>query len=318
MGSSDQGDVGDWPPGFADAAATFAPDLAALLVPALKRIDVAQILARSGTAGSIGVGRIELGRATIDRVNIQGVNATLDAGETRLEGVRGVLRIQLRVRFRVLGVTRNPTTDFRFPFNVGTVVVPNLDNISVNVPAASLSDTQISVQPVVNLDLGAGRFTDLRIDGTHLPAAGFGLDGLGLGAVRLRDLAVPATFTEQLSIGTFAPDHPLQLPATVVSNVNLPDVDVGRVSSTAPISIPNITPVNLEQSAGFDLIILSIRVFLRPVIDIQMSALTINDIEAASSIQRIALENISAPVTIRNLRLGELELSEVTINEITV
>lgn len=315
MSSSDGTTAGEVGSASAMAAAELTADL---IGPAMKRVDVSRILAQSGVAGSIGVGRIQLGQATIDRVNIQGVNATLDAGDTRLEGFRMVLRVTAGVRFSVLGFSRERSVTFGFPFNVGTVTIPSLDNISLNVPSAALSDTQIDVHPVTNLDLGSGQFTDLRIEGTHLPATGFGLDGLGLGAVRLSDVNVPATFTDTLSIGTFAPDQPLRLPTTVVTNVQLPDVDVPRVSSSAPIGIPNIRPDDLEQSAGLDLIILSVRLFVRPIIDIQISALTINDIEAVSSIDRIALEDISSPVTISGLRLGDVELRDVTVNQITV
>ncbi|MDS9469798.1 hypothetical protein RGQ15_19755 [Paracoccus sp. MBLB3053] len=292
--------------------------LASLIGPALKRVDVAQVLARSGLAGSIGVGRIELGRATIDRVDIENVHATLTAGQTRLQQVSGVLRIIVELRFRVFGIGRSRSGELSFPFSIGEVIVPQLNDIAVDVPSASLSDAGIDVQPVADLDLGAGQFSGLRIDGTQLPAAGFGLDGIGLGAVRMRDLAVPATFTEALSIERFAPDQPLRLPGTVVTGVQLPDVDVPAISSSAPIHIPNITPTNLQQSIGFDLIILSVRLFVRPVIDIRMSSLTISDIDANSSIGRIAIENIRAPVTLHNLRLGELELREVTINEISI
>jgi hypothetical protein len=314
MSSSDSTGTRAEPAGFS-ATAAFA---AGLIGPVLKRVDVAQILAKSGVAGSIGVGRIELGRATIDRVNIENVRATLRAGETRLRDVSGILRIIVGLRFRVFGITRTRSGELDFPFSIGEAIVPQLNNIAVDVPSASLSDTAIDVQPVADLNLGAGQFSDLRIDGTQLPASGFGLDGIGLGDVRLRDLVVPATFTESLSIERFAPDQPLRLPGTVVTGVQLPDVDVPNVSSSAPIHIPDITPTDLEQSIGFDLIILSVRLFVRPVIDIRMSSLTISDIDANSSIGRIVLEDIRAPVTIRNLRLGELELREVTINEITV
>jgi hypothetical protein len=295
-----------------------APGVAGLVRRALRRVNVPSILARSGTAGRIAIDRVTLGQATIDRVNIQGVNATLDAGTTQLEGFRMVLRVRVGIRFRVFGFTRERSVTFGFPFDVGTVSIPRLDDIAVALPSAVATGTQIAVQPVADLELGAGTFDDLRIEGTLLPAAGFGLDGLDLGAVRLRDFEVPATFTEAVSIGRFAPDLPLRLPTTVVTGVRLPDVDVPRVSSSAPIEVPNIRPNDLEQSAGLDLIILSVRVFVRPTIDIRIAALTINDIAAASSIDRIALENISAPVTISGLRLGDVELREVTVNEITV
>jgi hypothetical protein len=95
-------------------------------------------------------------------------------------------------------------------------------------------------------------------------------------------------------------------------------VEVPRVSSSAPIGIPNIRPEDLEQSAGLDLIVLSVRLFVRPIVDIEIAALTINDIDAASSIQRIGIEDITAPVTLSGLSLGDIELRQVTVNQVTV
>jgi hypothetical protein len=301
--------------GLGESASAFAADLVG---PAMKRLDVSQLLAQSGSAASLAVDQIRLGQATIGRVNIQGVNATLDAGDTRLEGFRMVLRVTVGLRFRVFGIRRQRSVTFGFPFNVGTVTIPRLDDIQVAVPSATITGTQAEVQPVNALDLGGGQFSDLRLDGTLLPAAGFGLAGLGLGEVKLRDVAVPATFTERLSIGTFTPDQPLRLPSTTVTNVQLPTVAAPRVSSSAPIGIPDIRPQDLEQTAGIDLIILSVTLFVRPIVDIEIAALTINDIEAASSIQRIGLEDISSPVTISGLSLGDITLRQVTINQISV
>ncbi len=292
--------------------------LADLVGPALKRVEISQIMAQSGTAANIGVGRIELGQATIDRISISGMTAGLNAGQTLLEGVRGVLRIRVDFNFSVFGFDRHRRREFRFNFNVGTVVVPQLEDIEVSAPGAVLSDTQVEVRPVDDLDLGGAQFRDLRIDGTDLPAAGFALNGLGLGEVRLSGVEVPATFTDSVLVGSFTPDNPLRLPDTVARNIRLPDIEVPRVSSTAPIHIPDITPTDLSLSMGVDLILLSVNVTVTPVIDLQMASLTINDISAAASIRQIALEDISAPVTLRNLRLGELELHEVTVNQITV
>ena len=157
-----------------------------------------------------------------------------------------------------------------------------------------------------------------RIDGTLLPAAGFGLDGIGIEDLVVRDVDVPATFTEALSVGSFSPHAPLRLPTTIVTDVRLPAVAVERASSSAPIEIPDVRPNDLEQSAGLDLIVLSVRLFVRPVLDLQIAALTINDIEATSSIDHIAIEDISAPLTLTGLRLGGLELRELTINRISM
>ena len=288
------------------------------IAAAMRRIDVSRLLAGSGVAQSLGVDKISLGQASIDRVNIQGVNADLAAGDTRLEGFRMVLRVRVVLRFSVFGISRERSASFGFRFNVGNVSIPDLDNITLQVPSAVLEDAAVEVQPVNDLDLGRAQFTDLRLDRTLLPATGFALEGMSVDGLRIEDVRVPATYTEALSVGTFSPDLPLRLPAATVTNLRLPDVDVPRVSSRAPIRIDNILPEDQGGSIGIDLILLSARVSVRPVVDIEISALTINDIEAAASIDRIALEDVSAPLTLTGLHLGELALSEVTVNRITV
>lgn len=299
--------------GLAEDAARFA---AALIAPALKRVDVARIFARSGAAGRVSVDRVTLGRATIDRLNVEGVNATLEAGRTLLEDFRMILRITIGIRFRVFGIGRERSVTLGFPVDVGDVAIPRLENIAVEVPSAVVAGTRVDIHPVDDLDLGSARFEALSIESTALPAAGFALDGIELGEVRVEGVEVTATYTEGVSIGSFAPDRPLRLPGTVVSDIQLPLVEVPRVSSSAPIAVRNITPP--ERSATVDLILLSITLFVRPTVDVQIAALTINDIDATSRINRITLENISSPVTITGLRLGELELREVQVNQVVV
>ncbi len=311
MGSSGGTATRDRDSGSSDAAAEVT---ARLIGPLMRRVDVAQILARSGVAGSVGVDQVRLGEATIDRVHIQGLHATLDAGNSRLEQVRVLLRLVIRVRVRVLWVSLDRSAEFSFPFTIGTVTIPRLDNIAVSVSDATVTGTHVEVQPVNALDLGAARFSDLNIEGTLLPAVGFGLGGLDLGNVTLRDFAVPGTYTERLSIGTFAPDRPLRLPTTVISGIALPHVAVPQVSSSGAIEVPDITPQNLAPDVSLG----PIRITVQPIMNMHIGRLTISDIDASSSIDRVALENISAPVSISGLHLGELELSQVTVNQITV
>lgn len=292
--------------------------VAGLIAPAMRRLEVSRILAQSGSAASISVDQIRLGDAMIERLHLRDVNATLDAGETRLENIRVLLRITAGLRFRVFGISRTRSATFGFPLSIGDVRVPRLDDIVLEVPSATVTDAQIEVQPVSNLHLGAAQFTDLRVEGTDLPAAGFALDGLAVEGFDLHDVDVPASFTQALSVGTFAPARPLNLPTAIITGVQLPEVVAPRVSSSGSIGIPNVIPEDLERRARLDLILLSVELFVRPVLDLQISALTINDIRAVSSIDRITIEDISAPVTISGLRLGELELREVTVNRVVV
>jgi len=54
------------------------------------------------------------------------------------------------------------------------------------------------------------------------------------------------------------------------------------------------------------------------VFDIHIGQLTLTDVTAAASIDRLRLEDVSAPVTIRGVLLGDLQLEQLTVNQISI
>ncbi|MGH6920862.1 MAG: hypothetical protein ACREJ0_24530 [Geminicoccaceae bacterium] len=204
------------------------PSAADVIARALRTIDIGQLGAVSGTAGSLGVDRIELGEATIDRLVIQGVAASIQAGTTWLQDVRFVLELRLSVDwwydFGWLGSGGGTVglPSLRFGLTLGNILVPSLDDINLSVPSAVVNDAGAAIAPITNLNLGAARFRDLRVDDTQLPSAGFGLSGMDLGAVAVDNVGFPAAVSRRLSLGELTPDGPLRLPAAEVTGIEIP------------------------------------------------------------------------------------------------
>lgn len=307
-------------PGPTPAAASNGV-LAGLVGAALRRVHVPRLRAATGSAGAMSIGRLTLGDATIDRVIIQGVSASIATGRMLLEDVRSVLDLDVGVSYHVgvglVSASGSPSVTLSFPFDIGTVDVPDMEDINLAIPSATVNDAEVEVQPIHNLNLGGARFSGLEMEDADLPAAGFGLSGLTLGPVELTGVTVPAVSVSQVSIDEFAPDQALTLPATEVRNINLPDVDAPRVSSVGAVDIENARASRRELTL-VDIGILRITLFAEPTLHIHIGALTLNDLSASSVIDRIRLEDISAPITVRDITLGDLMLEEITVNQVTV
>jgi hypothetical protein len=298
------------------------PSAADVIARALRTIDIAQIGVVSGTAGSLGVDRIEVGEASIDRLVIQGVSASIQAGTTLLQDVRFLLELRLSVDwwydFGWLGSDSGtvglPTLGFGL--TLGNVLVPSLQDINLSVPSATVTDAGASIAPITHVDLGAARFRDLRVEDTQLPSAGFGLSGMDLGSVTVDNVGFPASTSRRLTLGEFTPDAPLRVPVAEVTGIQIPSAHVPNVVSQGAVDIENAQATRRGVSLSFGLF--GFTFWVQPVFDIHIGQLTLSDVTAAASIARLRLEDVSAPVTIRGVRMGDLQLEQLTVNQVSI
>jgi hypothetical protein len=308
-------------PGLSEEAGP-PPSAADVIARALRTIDIGQIGAVSGTAGSLGVERIELGEATIDRLVIQGISASIQAGTTWLQDVRFVLELRLSVDwwydFGWLGSGGGTVAlpSLRFGLTLGNVLVPSLDDINLAVPSAVVNDAGAAIAPITNLDLGGASFRDLRVDDTQLPSPGFGLSGMNLGAVSVDNVGFPAAASRRLSLGQFTPDGPLRLPAAEVTGIQIPSAQIPNVVSQGSVDIEDAQAT--RRGVSLSLGLFGFTFWVAPVFDIHIGQLTLSDVTAAASIERLRLEDVRAPVTIRGVRMGDLQLEQLTVNQISI
>ena len=308
-------------PGLSEEAGP-PPSAADVIARALRTIDIGQIGVVSGTAGSLGIDRIELGEATIDRLVIQGVSASIQAGATWLQDVRFVLELRLSVDwwydFGWLGSGGGTVglPSLSFGLTLGNVLVPSLDDINLSVPSAVVNDAGAAIAPIANLDLGGASFRDLRVDDTQLPSAGFDLSGMSLGAVSIDSVGFPAAASRRLSLGHFTPDGPLRLPAAEVTGIQIPSAQIPNVVSQGAIDIEDAQAT--RRGVSLSLGLFGFTFWVAPVFDIHIGQLTLSDVTAAASIERLRLEDVSAPVTIRGVRMGDLQLEQLTVNQVSI
>jgi hypothetical protein len=308
-------------PGLSEEASP-PPSAADVIAAALRTVDVGQIGVVSGTAGSLGIDRIELGAATIDRLVIQGISARIQAGATWLQDVRFVLELRLSVDwwydFGWLGSGGGTVglPSLSFGLTLGNVLVPSLDDINLSVPSAVVNDAGAVIAPIANLDLGGAAFRDLRVEDTQLPSPGFGLSGMSLGAVSIDSLGFPAAASRRLGIGHFTPDGPLRLPAAEVTGIEIPSAQVPNVVSQGAVEIEDAQAT--RRGVSLSLGLFGFTFWVAPIFDIHIGQLTLSNVTAAASIARLRLEDVRAPVTIRGVRMGDLRLEELTVNQVSI
>ena len=147
-----------------------------------------------------------LGDATVDRLVVQGITARVHSGSAFLQNVRFLLELKLSVHWWYdIGLWSDSGDQglgsLSFALGIGNVAVPSLSDINLAVPSATVTDASLNVSPVQNLDLGSAGLRDLRVDDTKLPASGFGLSGLQLGAVSVASLGAPDATARSLAVG---------------------------------------------------------------------------------------------------------------------
>lgn len=292
------------------------------LAAALRTINIAQIRATSGRVGSVALDQVAFGRATINRLVVSNASASLRSGSAFLETVRVIIELRFTLDWEVdvFFFERDGTVNLgsvSFPITVGNVEVPSLEDINVDIPSAVATDVSAQIAAISALELGGGRFSDLRVDTTRLPTPGFEVSGLDLGALTLTTLGFPHATIDQVSLATFEPSVSITVPAIEATNIQLPSVSVPNVVSQGGVTIDDIT-ASRRGPPALDLGFLRVQVFVQPILDLQIGTLLLSDIEASAAIGRLRLEGLSAPLSIRGLRLGDLELDEVTVNQVSL
>jgi hypothetical protein len=294
----------------------------ALAAAVMKRIELPAFTAASGRAAAVHIGEIRLENASVDRVDIQNVATTLRTGAISLDNARAIVAIRVFFEWWYdVGFASDSGSEtlgtFDFPFVIGDIDIPSLNNVHLAVPSASLRDIIAAVHPVRDLDLGGARLGAIELTDTLLPSAGFGLGGLSLGAVNLTDVRLPGTSTARLTLGAFTPDGPLVLPSLCIDGVELPVAGAPRVTSQGLIAVRQAV-ASARKLPGVSFGVFGFTLGMQPTLDIFIEALTIRDLAASAAIERIDLREVRASVAVRDLELDRVDLEQLRVDRLTL
>ncbi len=305
------------------AAATTA-SLDAVAAAVLHHVTVDQIAVAAGSAGSVNIDRVALGDATVDKVVIEDLSAEVECGAALLRDVRMIMEMHFKVRWaydlgwfgsdsgiKTLGSKAKG-------IELHDIGLPSLQDIAIKVPEASIEDVEADIQPISNLDLGAAEFEGLAIDDTRLPSDGFGLSGMGIGSVEIGSFGAPASDSRQLTLNRFEPSEPLQLPSLEVKNIEVPSVEVPDAGSDGPVSINDIELEEFEAPMFKIGKVFKANFLVIPILHLQIGELVLSELTANAAIGCARVEGVQAPVSVEGLRLGDLALRDLSVNQVAI
>src|ERR1700722_19929183 len=146
-----------------------------LVTGVARKINVAQVLAASGTIGDIEIDKIVVGTVQIGKITLQNTNATLHSASAHLQNVRMVLELKFTFDWWYdFGIVSDHGSDslgsLSFAVPVGDVEVPSLHDIPLSIPSLTAQNASATVPPITNVDLAGGGFTGLQATNATIPA----------------------------------------------------------------------------------------------------------------------------------------------------
>jgi hypothetical protein len=284
-------------------------------------INIANAKVASGQVADIDIGNISFGEAHVGQLSLNGTSLSINSGTAFLQNVRFLLQLQFTLNYwySILWVSGSGSENLgtiAFPFNVGDVLVPTLNSISLAIPNVTATNVTSGIAPIVNLALGAGGFTGLEADSIKLPTAGFQLGGLGLGAVSIADVQVPNALVGKVSIADFTPTGNVVVPSVQLQNIQLPSASAGNIQSVDPIAINNI--VASAQGVSADFGIFGVSIMVTPIINTYIGSLTLNGVSISGSVTQAEIQNISVPIAISGIDLKTITIGAIDVSNITL
>ena len=285
----------------------------------VKKINIDQIVAQSGTVGQVTVGEVSVGNVVVDSLTLHNTQANLKSGSAFLENVGMTIELRFKLHWWYdIGIYSDSGDEnlgsLWFSMNVGNVAVPSLGNIQMTIPAVTVSNVAAQVNPLQNLDLGAAAFDKLKVTKTTLPAAGFGLTGMALGSLGLSGLGVPDVASEQATIDRFKPTQTVVLPGASLGSVSIPSTSIPDVKSGAFDLDAQASSRGLKVGFG----IFGFTFWVTPVVHMQIGSMTLHDLNLSADVDSIDVQNIHVPLDVKGITLKTLKLHNLTVTDISL
>jgi len=285
----------------------------------VKKINIAQILAESGTVGNVSVGEVAVGNVVVDALTLHNTTANLKSGNAFLENVGMTIELRFKLHWWFdIGIYSDSGDEdlgsLSFSMNVGNVAVPSLADIHMTIPTVTVNNVAAQVNALKNLDLGGAAFNKLKVLKTTLPAAGFGLTGMALGSLGLSGLGVPDVASDQASIDGFKPNQTVVLPGASIGSVAIPSTSIPDVQSGAFGIDAQATSRGLKVDFG----IFGFTFWVTPIVHMHIGSMTLHDLGLSANVGSIDVQNIHVPLDVKGITLKTLKLHNLTVTDVSL
>lgn len=284
-----------------------------------RKIAIDQVSVDSGTLSNLKVEKVTLGSASIGTLKVTNSSASVDNATAVLNQVRTLVELGFRLDWKVdLGWIgswdgREDLGSIDIPVDLGTITIPDLGDIDLQIPAIDIPGLVAEMQPINQLDLGALEIAGVRLDKLGLPSAGMSITGLGVGDLTLSSLTVPAADSEALRINRAAPTGTLNLPGAALQNVSIPAISMPEATSAAFAANAEAS----EKSLSVNLGILKVTIAVIPKVHLNVGSMTLKDAKLAAELGKVSINDISLPVALEGITGGELGLNSISVSKLT-
>lgn len=275
------------------------------------------------TTQQIDIGQISAGPLAIGTLALDSVHVGLSTGTASLRNLRLTISLRLELDWDV-GVDIDFVGHFGWNGSIdlgthaitvplGNVIVPGLQNMSLDIASARVTDVSAVIGAIRNLRLGGLVAEQVRARGLTVPVPDFHLTGLGIGGASIRDLAVPGATAAETTVGHV---HGAALPLGTVTipGLSLPSAAVGNITSNSFDASGTSNPLVLTADAG----VLSISLRVTPGGGMHADEMRLSSVRATTSIGSIAMQNVVLPYDVLNIKLSQLGIETIEIPQIEV
>lgn len=285
-----------------------------------KKLRIDQVNIQSGAINGVDIDKVMLGTATIDRIQINGLSANLKNGSVALKNVRTIIELGFVLEWKIdLGFIGSWSgTDnlgsLDFPFTVGDVAVPSLNDIQMFIPTVEVPGINALMSPIDNLHLGKTQITGIGVNTTELPNQGFALNGLGVGSMNVTNVNVPSSTSKRATVQEVSPENHIVLPQASLRDLEIPQTKVQDIVSPGF----GTTAIAAARKLSVDLGILAITLRVTPTVHLNVESMAITDVELYAMANDLNLQNISLPVSVRGIKVDNIDLREINVNQISI
>lgn len=269
------------------------------------------------SVGQVGIGPIKIGQLVLTDLAL---NTAGDGAFLRNFVVTVTYTMQLdwhlHIDFPGHPIDDAGTEDLDSPsFTVGfgDIRVPGIENLKIDIASLSADNIAATANPIQNLQLGAAVAEQIQARNLKLPAQGFSIAGLGIGALNVGGFGVPAASLDALTIGRVHGDA-FPLGQMALANLALPSAAIADITSQGV----DATATPKPKAFHLDLGCLDLTLKVNPQAEAHIDQLVIRNITASTSIGKIELHNVVAPYELLNLTLSQVGIDVVSVPTVAI
>lgn len=269
------------------------------------------------SVGQVGIGPIQIGHLVVSdfELNAAGDGALLRNFRVT---ITYAMSIEWRLRLEVPGAVAEDsgTVDLgiqNFEVGFGDIKLPGLENLKISIDSLNVDNVAATAAPITNLQLGTAVAEQIKIKNLKLPTEGFTIAGLGIGALKVGGVGVPAANLDSFAIGRLRGDA-VPLGEMALANLSLPSASIADIASQGV----DVSAVPRPKAFHIDLGCLDLTIKINPKAEAHIDQLLIHNVSASTSIGKIELRNVVAPYELLNLTLAQLGIETISVPQVTI